>query len=78
MAPTLVGISVSMIKVHWRQRCECAVVGDEDGDESRSSPDSAEVSICWGDVSTDEGSSGRIILVRGSDIRVRDDVESET
>ena len=84
MAPKLVGISVSMIKVHWRQRCECAVVGDGDGDgdgDEGRGPGSPEVSIriCWGEASTDEGGSVRIILVRGADISgVGDDVVSET
>lgn len=52
MAPMLVRTSVSAIKVHWRQGYERAVVGDED--EDRGSP---EVSICWREVSPDEGGS---------------------
>ena len=45
--------------------CELAVIGDED--EDRSAP---EASICWRDVSTDEGSSAGIILLRGANTRV--------
>lgn len=67
----LIGSSVSTIKVHWRHMCEGTVVGDED----RGAP---EVSICWREVSTDEGSSAGIILLQGADIRAGDNVEPET
>jgi len=61
----LVGTSGFTINVHWGQRCECAVVGDEDED-----PRAPEVSICWRDVSTDEESSAGVMLLRGADTRV--------
>jgi len=69
----LVGTSVSTTKVHWRHRWERAVVGGED--EDRGSP---EVSICWREVSPDEGSSVGTTLLREADIRVGENVDSDT